>query len=269
MRESDTALLAVLRRDRLVVGLALALLASLAWTYLFWVRARMAMPVPAIPGMEGMSMPRPLVRSAGHAAFVFAMWAVMMIGMMTPSAAPMILVYAQVARKARESQTPFASAAWFAGGYLSAWLLFSLIATLGQYLLERALALSPMMTLTDRYSTGALLIAAGAYQWTRLKDTCLAHCRAPLSFVQRHGGFRADGPGSAKLGLVHGFYCIGCCWVIMALLFVSGVMNAMWIALLAAFVLVEKISPWGRKLSRVFGVIAIAAGLWTIRSGLF
>lgn len=267
---SDSALTAALKQDRLIVVFSLAILTALAWIYLFWIRAHMEMPAPAMagmtamPGMASMTPPQPLVWSIGHTSFVFAMWAVMMIGMMTPSAAPMILIYAQIARRSHEPETPFASSAWFAGGYLTAWSLFSLVATICQYLLERAIALSPMMTLTNRYSTGVLLLAAGIYQWTPVKSACLAHCRAPLSFVQRHGGFQASALGSVKLGLLHGVYCIGCCWIIMALLFVGGVMNVLWIAALSAAVLLEKLIPRGRHFSTGLGIVAIVAGVWTL-----
>jgi predicted metal-binding membrane protein len=119
-----------------------------------------------------------------------------------------------------------------------------------------------MMVTTSEVFGGAVLIAAGIYQWTALKDACLTHCRSPLSFIQAHGGFKRDAPGSLRLGLHHGLYCVGCCWALMALLFVVGVMNFFWIAALAVFVLLEKIAPAGRWLPRTAGVLLIAAGIW-------
>src|SRR5262249_7023612 len=102
------------------------------------------------------------------------------------------------------------------------------------------------------------------YQWTSLKDACLKQCRAPLAFIQEHGGFPRTIPGSLNLGFRHGLYCIGCCWVLMALLFAGGVMNLVWIAAIAALVLVEKAVPFGRALGRIAGVVLFGAGVWMI-----
>src|SRR5208282_2367329 len=144
-------------------------------------------------------------------------------------------------------------AGWFAAGYLLAWTSFAALATTAQYGLERVALLTPMMASANKWFGAAILFAAGAYQFAPLKDSCLASCRAPLSFVLRHGGFRADAVGSLSLGFRHGLYCIGCCWALMALLFVGGVMNILWIAGLMIFVLVEKIIPAGRYVSRAVG----------------
>ena len=186
----------------------------------------------------------------------------MMIGMMTPSAAPMILLYARVGRSASAQGKPFASAAWFAGGYLLAWSVFAVAATGAQWLLEQALLIGPMMGPATRVVGGIILIVAGLYQWTRLKDTCLAQCRAPLDFIQQHGGFQRTAAGSLRLGIQHGLYCIGCCWALMALLFVGGVMNPLWIAGIIALVLVEKLVPAARWLPRTAGIVLVAAGVW-------
>jgi predicted metal-binding membrane protein len=121
-----------------------------------------------------------------------------------------------------------------------------------------------MMASASHHLGGALLIAAGVYQWLPIKEACLAQCRAPLSFVQRHGGFQASARGSVRLGLQHGLYCIGCCWALMALLFVGGVMNLLWIAILMLVVLAEKVLPGGRMLARIGGLVAIAAGAWML-----
>lgn len=187
------------------------------------------------------------------------MWSVMMVGMMTPSVTPMILIYARVARQASGRGTPFASAGWFASGYFLTWVGFALLATLLQLALERALLVSPMMgTATSRLGA-ALLIAAAIYQWTPLKNACLSQCQAPLLFIQRHGGFRGERRAALKLGLRHGAYCIGCCWTLMILLFVGGVMNLLWIAVLGGLVLAEKLVP-GRLVPRIAGVGFAVAG---------
>jgi predicted metal-binding membrane protein len=195
---------------------------------------------------------------------MFAMWAVMMVGMMTPSAAPMILLYARVGRQAAAQQKPLAATGWFAGGYLLAWTAFSIVATLGQWGLERAAMLTPMMTGASGVFGGIVLIAAGLYQWTPWKDACLRHCRAPLHFIQQHGGFKRDAWGSLAVGFHHGLYCIGCCWALMALLFVGGVMNLLWIAAIMVFVLAEKVVPGGRLLTRLAGAGFVAAGAWLL-----
>jgi predicted metal-binding membrane protein len=192
------------------------------------------------------------------------MWTVMMVGMMTPSATPMVLTYSMVARQAQSRGTPFAAAAWFVCGYLLAWSLFALFATTGQWELERLALLTPMMASASTRFGGALLVAVGIYQWTQLKNVCLAHCRAPLSFVQSHGGFKPNAGGSVRLGLLHGAYCIGCCWALMALLFVGGVMNVLWIVALTLLVLAEKLLPYGRVVARTAGLGAFAVGIWTL-----
>ena len=265
---TDVALAALLRRDRAVVLTCLVILVMLAWGYVLWLAADMdmgGMEMPEfrmIPAGMGLMMPVTAPWQKIEFAFVFVMWAVMMVGMMTPSAAPMILIYARVGRQVALGQPPFVASAWFAGGYLLAWVAFSLIATSAQWAIERAGLLSPTMASVSNTFGGLTLIAAGLYQWTPFKDACLRQCQAPLQFIQRHGGFRADARGSLALGVRHGAYCVGCCWMLMALLFVVGVMNVLWIALVMIFVLLEKILPTGRLISRISGAGFIAAGVW-------
>ena len=186
------------------------------------------------------------------------------MGMMTPSAAPMILVYARVGRQAAASGTPFAPSAWFGAGYLLSWTAFSLTATLAQWWLERASLLTPMMESASNILGGIVLIVAGVYQWTPLKNACLSYCQAPLTFIMRHGGFRREATGALALGFRHGLYCVGCCWAIMALLFVGGVMNLLWIAALAILILFEKLVPIGRLAARLMGVVFIVCGVWLL-----
>lgn len=252
----------VFRHDRLVVLGAIAAVTALAWAYVLRLAARMAPAAPDM-AMPGMAMaPAP----AGTADFLllWAMWAVMMVGMMLPSVAPMVLIYARVARHALDRGKPFAPTGWFAAGYLLAWTGFALVAALGQLALGRAALLSPATMATGATLGGIVLILAGLYQWTPLKDTCLAECQAPLVFIQRHGGFRGAPGAALGLGVRHGLYCIGCCWALMGILFVVGVMNVLWIAAIACFVLAEKVVPGGRLLSRVAGAALVAAGVWTL-----
>ncbi|MGN7751239.1 DUF2182 domain-containing protein [Sinorhizobium sp. 22678] len=289
---ADTALESLLRRDRVIVAASLAALTVIAWTYTLWLAAAMSGDGMSMSGpgmgadmrmdpameMDGMEMeagaapslgtvlgisPRPW--SSVEAGVTLTMWVVMMVGMMLPSATPMILLYARVGRQSRKEGKPFAATGFFAGGYLLAWVGFALAATLGQWLMEGTL-LSPALASASRIFSGAVLIVAGLYQWTPLKDACLSQCQTPIVFLQCHGGFRRDPAGAVGLGLRHGLYCIGCCWALMTLLFVGGIMNVLWIAAIAIFVLAEKVFFPGRLLSRIAGTLLIAAGLWQLIS---
>jgi predicted metal-binding membrane protein len=262
---SDAALETVLKRDRAVVVTAVLALTALAWAYVLWTAALMSTTAsaPSMPGMDmpGMNMARAgFVWSIGGFAFTVTMWVVMMIGMMTPSAAPMILLYARVGRQARADGRPFASTFWFAAGYLLAWSGFALAASLAQLALADLMLITPMLAAANNRFAGLVLVAAGIYQWTPLKHSCLSQCQTPLGFLQRHGGFQRDPWGSLKLGLKHGLACIGCCWALMMLLFVGGVMNLLWIAALSILVLLEKLVPFGRFMPRVVGLVLVAAG---------
>jgi predicted metal-binding membrane protein len=255
------------RHDRAVVLGAIAGVTAIAWAYVLRLAAGMTtmpqggMEMPAMPGMVSPSI-EPW--GAADLLFMFSMWAVMMVGMMLPSVAPMILIYARVARQAVEQRKPFAPSGWFAAGYLLAWAGFAAAATVAQWALEQLALLSPMTMATGDRLGGLVLIVAGAYQWTPLKDSCLAQCQAPLIFIQRHGGFRRDPGGALWLGFRHGLYCVGCCWALMGILFVVGIMNPLWIAAVAAFVLLEKVVPAGRAVSRIAGAALIVAGVWLI-----
>jgi len=265
-----SALETALRHDRIVVVAALTVLVALAWRYLLWLAADMDMggmdmsDFRMIPAGVGIMAPAIAPWSGMEFGFVFAMWAVMMVGMMTPSAAPMILIYARVGRQAAIANRPFAATGWFAAGYLLAWISFALIATAAQWALDRAALLDSMMASTSNMLGGLVLIVAGVYQWTTLKDICLAKCQSPFLFIQQQGGFRGDLGGSILLGLRHGAYCIGCCWALMLLLFVGGVMNVLWIAGLALLILLEKLTPIGRSIARVAGVVLVLLGGWLL-----
>lgn len=253
----------ILRRDRNIVLVTIILLTALAWADLIRLNAAMSAGglMASMPSMPGMSMgPPPQPFAPANLALTFAMWAVMMVGMMAPSAAPMILLYARVGRQARAAGAPFAATGWFTGGYLASWCAFAVLAGIAQASLQQAELITPMLAANNKFLLAALLFAAGAYQWLPLKDLCLAQCQAPLAFLQRAGGFRRDVKGSFTLGLKHGAFCVGCCWALMALLFVGGVMNLLWIAALAIFVLLEKLLVWGRKITRAAGLVCIAAG---------
>lgn len=254
----------LVRRDRTVALVSLALIVALSWGYIVLMARDMnAAPMAEMPGMD-MPMATAAAESWGAARYwmTFTMWAVMMVAMMLPAAAPVILLYARVGRSAAAQNKVFAPTAYFLVGYLAAWTGFSLLATTGQYLLTQAALMTPDMSFTAPTLGAGLLVAAGLYQWTPLKNACLQRCRAPLAFVQAHGGFKPDAGHSVRLGVLHGLYCIGCCWLLMALLFVGGVMNLLWVAGLAVLVLAEKNLPGGAWIGRISGAAFVGAGIW-------
>lgn len=249
-----------LRRQRAVILAALAAIAALAWLYLFLAAADMT---AAMAGMDRTMVIPP--RGSTELLLLFAMWWVMMVGMMLPSVAPVILTFATVNRNRAARGEPYVPSALFTAGYLLAWVGFSLAATLAQEALERANLISPMdMTTNSRLLGGLLFLAAGLYQFAPVKLACLRFCRSPLDFVVNHW---RDGPGGAvRMGLTHGLYCLGCCWVLMLLLFVGGVMNLLWVAFLGVVVLVEKLSagPW---MGRIGGALMMIYGAWLLAMG--
>ena len=230
---------------------ALTVLTALAWLYLI----RMPM-TPADVGGIGARLLRAIPPSLADAWLIFMMWAVMMVAMMLPSASPMVLAYARIAHS--RIDTP-RSAVWlFAGAYLVVWIIFSAVAAAGQIAMQRAALLTGQLTTTPLIS-GIILVAAGVYQFTPLKDACLGSCRTPLGFFMTE--WRAGGLGAFRMGLRHGAYCVGCCWTLMLLLFVLGVMNLLWVAALSALVLLEKATPWGCTVARGAAFIMIIAGV--------
>jgi predicted metal-binding membrane protein len=208
-----------------------------------------------------MGMARPQMQAWGvlELVLLFVMWAVMMVAMMVPSAAPLILIFAAVYRKRQERQDPAVPTAIFLTGYLLVWTGFSGLATLAQWGLHTAALLSPMMVSTSSILGGVLMLAAGIFQWTSLKHACLTHCRSPIGFLMTH--WQEGTRGAFIMGLEHGTYCVGCCWILMTLLFVAGVMNLVWVAFIAAFVLAEKVLPRGDLVGRLAGGMLILAGI--------
>jgi predicted metal-binding membrane protein len=197
--------------------------------------------------------------SARDALLTFFMWAVMMVGMMVPSAVPMSLLFAQVSRKAAAQGAAVVPTFVFASGYAMAWTLFSVGATALQWWLERTALLTPMLASASPGFGAALLAGAGLYQLSPWKNACLSHCRSPASFVATH--WRPGRAGAFRMGLSHGLYCLGCCWILMGLLFFGGVMNLLWVAGLTIFVLVEKLAPRGALVARLAGIaMLVAAG---------
>jgi predicted metal-binding membrane protein len=241
------------RRDRLYILAALVGVTALAWIYLIRMAAMMdAMPMTA---MEAMQI-RPW--SAHDFWLMFVMWAVMMVGMMVPTAIPMTLIYAAVAKKAAGQSTPLAPTAVFVSGYVAMWTAFSAVATLAQWRLDQVSLLTPMMASASPVLGAGLLIVAGIYQLSPLKSSCLEHCRTPAHFISQR--WKPGVRGAFKMGAEHGAYCLGCCWALMGLLFFGGVMSLGWIAAITFFVLIEKVLPFGVRSGQVAGAAMVVTG---------
>jgi predicted metal-binding membrane protein len=264
------ALERVLARDRRLVALALAVLVLLAWGYLALLAQRMgagavltsmASPqsMPGMPGMPVMEQPAVIEPEAQLFGLTTLMWWVMMIGMMVPSATPMILLFGNVQRRQLAAESPALRVALFTASYLLIWGLFSMLAAGAQLSLTRLALLAPM-DLTAMPWLGATLVAvAGVYQLTPLKNACLRRCRSPAEFLSSH--WRPGNLGAVRMGIEHGGYCVGCCWLLMGLLFAVGVMNLLWVVAIAAFVLVEKLAPRGETIARLSGAaLLVLAG---------
>jgi predicted metal-binding membrane protein len=269
------ALAAVLKRDRAIVAASLAILVALAWLYLFRISAGMAdMREPAgmagmdMPGMADMDMPGTPAAPPQSAVFPAAalMWFVMMVGMMAPAAAPLILIFAAVERKGRPARRPFGRVGLFTAGYLLLWAAFSLAAAASQIALARAGLFSAELALHSAALAGGVFVLAGLYELSPLKNRCLAHCRSPLEWLSLH--HRSGPAGALAMGVEHGAFCVGCCWLLMLLLFAVGVMNLLFVAALAAIVLAQKLLPGGKVLARVGGVALIACGIALIAQPL-
>ena len=269
----------VLRRDRLVVVIALVAVIVLSWAYILagagmgmsaFEMTQMTQSVGVSdstqPSMQEMSTGGTAADSlmatgtwtVGYAVVIFLMWWVMMFGMMLPSAAPLLLLFARMMRKEKDKGAPYVPTGVFALGYVIMWAAFSAIATGAQWGLEASGLLSGIMVGTSAVLGAGLLIAAGVWQLTPWKNACLRHCRSPIGFLSAH--WRPGRTGAFKMGLVHGAFCLGCCWFLMALLFYGGVMNLYWIIGLALYILIEKLLPAGARIGQLTGVILIAWG---------
>lgn len=250
---------AIAKRDRLLVLAAMFALAALAWGYTIYLAAQNASMAGA------MTMPNTAQWSRTDFVFMFVMWAVMMFAMMLPSVTPTVMIFERVREKRELTGRAFAPTGAFVSGYLIAWVGFSLLATIFNWWLHSSGSMTSMMGKAAPVAGGVLLILAGLFQWTPLKDACLDHCRSPMSFLMQH--WREGNSGALLMGLHHGTYCLGCCWMLMLLLFVLGVMNLPWVALLTIVVLAEKTLPYGRTLSRTLGVVLIGWGAFLISNG--
>jgi predicted metal-binding membrane protein len=247
----------MLRRERLLIALVLLLIVSLSW---LWIAAMAGDMYGSMIGPAAWMMTP--AWDTTHLLLLWAMWAVMMVAMMLPSASSTLLLYLHAARIREEGSEAALRVYALAGGYLSVWAVFSIGATLLQRVLATREVLSPMMEPASTVPSALLLLIAGAYQMTPLKRVCLRSCRSPLSFLMRR--WRPGWTGAYRMGVEHGVYCLGCCWALMLLLFAGGVMNLAVIAALTAWILVEKLLPAGEHAARVSGVLLIGTAVWML-----
>ncbi|HJM83517.1 MAG TPA: DUF2182 domain-containing protein [Nitrospinota bacterium] len=234
----------------------IAVLTLFGWAYIFWMA--LIMDVSSSLLIIPQSKPWTLF----YATMVFIMWAIMMIAMMLPSASPAILIYEKIVTGKSQTENPLWLTTLFTSSYLLTWMLFSLAATAAQWWLHSVSYLSPMMAITDKYIGGAILIAASVYQVSPIKDACLKHCRSPMGYFITN--WRDGAKGSFTMGFMHGMYCVGCCWALMAVLFFTGMMNLLWVVAISIFVLVEKITSTGDKIAYLSAFLLFFAGLWVI-----
>jgi predicted metal-binding membrane protein len=253
-----TILESALRFDRMSAVVLLIVVPLVSW---LWIVVMARDMYGSMTGASAWMMTA--VWDGRHLALLWAMWAVMMIGMMLPSATPMLLTYGFVARRSAGDASAASRQIYaLAGGYLAVWTLFSLGATALQRLLATLLVVSSMMEVTSPRVGAALLLVAGIYQLTPLKLACLRSCQSPFGFLMSH--WRTGTAGAYRMGFEHGMLCVGCCWALMLLLFAGGVMNLAVIAALTALVAVEKLTPFGTQGARIAGVLLIGAGLWML-----
>jgi len=255
---SSSSVAAFPRRDRLLIASCIFLITALAWAYLVHLDSEMSSSVGQGTMMVKMGMVMDARWGARDVFFTFLMWAVMMVGMMSATATPVLLLFAEMHARRTERGWPM-PVLLFGLGYITVWLGFSASAALAQWALHQAALLSSTMAASSPRLAGAILIAAGAYQMTPAKGACLTQCQSPLGFLMSN--WRDGARGAFQMGLRHGVYCLGCCWALMCVLFAVGVMNLAWVGLLTAFILVEKVARTGALVSRAGGVIMVAFGV--------
>jgi predicted metal-binding membrane protein len=258
---SQSAVAGLIRRDRVVITSCIVLITALAWAYLVHLHNQMSSSEVPETMMAKMGMVINAPWGAPDVFFTFLMWAVMMIGMMSATATPVLLLFSGMHGQQGERGAPF-TVLLFGLGYITVWLGFSASAALAQWGLHQGALLSSSMAAASPRLAGAILIAAGAYQLTPAKGACLRQCQSPLGFLLSN--WRDGASGALQMGLRHGVYCLGCCWALMCVLFAVGVMNLAWVAALTAFILVEKFGRTGALVSRVGGVVMIAFGVLVV-----
>ena len=253
---SQPSVAGIFSRDRTVIASCILLISALAWAYLFHLDHQMASSTVSTV-MTKMEMANDAPWGARDFLFTFAMWSVMMVGMMTASAAPVLLLYTDM-QASRGGSGAAVNGMLFGLGYIVVWVGFSALAAFAQWSLHQSTWLSPSMAVTSSRLAGVILIGAGAYQLTPAKGACLTQCQSPLGFLLSN--WRDGAKGALQMGIRHGAYCLGCCWALMLVLFVVGVMNLAWVAALTAFILIEKFGRTGARVARVGGAAMILFG---------
>ena len=246
-----------LKRDQLFILIGVFALAALSWAYIINLSSMSSNPANSM--IESVAMPQMSQWNIKDAMAAAIMWSVMMLAMMLPSAMPMILVFSAVNRKRHSLGNMFVPVWIFVFGYILVWAGFSLVAALIQFGLRNFALISTEIRIINPILSGVVLIAAGAYQFTPIKNVCLKNCQSPLGFIM--GNWQEGKLGAFVMGLQHGLYCVGCCWILMLLLFVAGVMNLLWISIIAIFIFMEKLAPLSNLLSRIAGALFVAWGL--------
>ncbi len=259
---TQDALQEAIKRDRVVLVGVLVGIGSLAWAYM----VHMARAMEGGGACHAAAMPYAGAWSISEAMMAFTMWVAMMVAMMLPIVSPWILVLSKAKRERNPRQTPLGVAAFFLLGYIVIWTCYSAFATVGQWRLHESALLSARLVGTSPILGGVMLLAAGIWQWTPMRDACMMHCRSPLGFFL--ASWKDGRWGAFSMGFRHGLYCVGCCWILMALSFVFGVMNLLWMAGITLFIIAEKATSWGPRAGRVGGLILIGIGLWVLGNAL-
>lgn len=257
MPRARTAVESALTHQRFSLVIILAALPALCW---IWVAAMSRDMYGDMSGASAWMMT--MQWDATRLVLLWAMWAAMMAGMMLPSAAPILLLYARAVRNREDQRHPARAIYSMAAGYIVIWALFSAAATVLQRVFATRFLLTPMMEPATPRVAGVLLLLAGVYQFTPSKAACLSFCRSPIAFLSSR--WRGGLNGAFRMGASHGLYCLGCCWALMLLLFAGGVMNLIVILALTVWVAVEKIAPFGAQSARVSGALLIAVGIWML-----
>ena len=257
MSESTEALIRLFKQQNIILALGIIIIASLGWLYVFHVTSISSNGVQ--DNLMNVMSPEKQLWNFRDGMSAFIMWSVMMAAMMLPSAMPMILVFATVNRR-RHSLVKEVVPTWmFVSGYILMWIFFSLIVALIQLTLHNFSLISVDMSIINPFLGGIILVFAGIYQFTPVKEVCLKNCQSPLGFIMEN--WRDGKFGAFIMGLHHGLYCIGCCWILMILLFVAGVMNLSWVAIIALFIFLEKVLITKRWLSKIAGVLLVIWGI--------
>lgn len=254
----------IVKRDGVIITLGLAGIAAISWMYMFNMAGIMM-------NMDGGTRiccnPHIHAWNSLNVFLIFSMWTVMMIAMMVPSESPTVLMFAAINRERHRLRQPFVSTGTFLLGYLVAWTMFSAFASLTQLGLQTATLLSNAMVINSSILGGTLLVVTGIFQWTQLKYACLSRCRSALGFLLNE--WREGITGALIMGFKRGVYCIGCCWLLMGLMFVAGVMNLLWMVIITVFVFFEKVIPGGFWISRITGLFLIVGGIWMVLGDVF